>query len=44
MKDEISKKISEAIELICNLKAGKETALVKIKLDEAKLWLTQVKE
>jgi hypothetical protein len=44
MKESVEKKILEALEELKNLQGSRETALVKTKLDEAMLWLTQVKE
>lgn len=43
-KTEIETKINETIEMLKGVSPGRETALVKTKLDEAKLWLTLTKE
>jgi hypothetical protein len=44
MKELVEKKINEALEELKKLQGSRETALVKTKLEEGKLWLTQVKE
>ena len=44
VKETIEMKIKEVEEMLNTLKGSRETALVKTKLDEARLWLTQVKE